>query len=421
MKAAMWGIGLFVMGLLGLVLINLFGNITVTNQFNYTTMKNAVQAAMLDSLDIAHYRAGFCLCNKDGSPINKNALKSFSDKNQYEFRDITNDKCLNQNGEELNSCVSLYGEYRLNKEKFEEIFQERFRKVTTNNKEYQYIIKEIIEYPPKVSVMVISKDEEFFPTDKDAGGYNIVNQIDAIIETNKEVVINYVDVEEPEEEPQEETPATDQYTVTIHHYIEGTTTKVHYDNKMIKNKGDAYVTKYVDTSALDSAYKNKYEWNGKTPSNAKGTIGNSDITVTYYYKVKKATSTSSSCGYHYYVTSVTCKQPVYEYKTVQGQCTGDWTYNRTYAGLTECKKLKSTKDVKVSVSLASAPGSSATANDAVDKCNTAAKNKCTSSGYTGMSTSNCQAVRNYTCTVNGIQVPATNRTSAPYEDCVCLG
>lgn len=184
MKAAMWGVGLCVIGLLGLVLINLFGNITVTNQFNYTTMKNAVQAAMLDSLDIAHYRAGFCLCTNDGSAINTGTKKTFSDKKQYEFRDIVNDKCVNTNGESVNNCVTLYGEYRLNINKFQETFEERFKNVKTNNKDYEYIIQEIIEYPPKVSIKVISKDEEFSPTDKESGGYNITNRIDAIIETN---------------------------------------------------------------------------------------------------------------------------------------------------------------------------------------------------------------------------------------------
>ena len=185
MKAAMWGVGLIVLGLLGLVLINLFGNITVTNQFNYTTMKNAVQAAMLDSLDVAHYRAGFCLCTVNGTAITEGKKVAFSNKNEYEFRNITNDKCLNNDGEEAKNCVTMYGEYRLDKEKFQKNFDDRFRPMINNNKEYEFVIKEIIEYPPKVSVKVVSKDEEFFPTDKEAGGYNISNQIDAIIETKE--------------------------------------------------------------------------------------------------------------------------------------------------------------------------------------------------------------------------------------------
>lgn len=173
----MWGVGLCVLGLLGLVLINLFGNITVTNQFNYTTMKNAVQAAMLDSLDIAHYRAGFCVCRKDGAAMGSGKI-TFSDKNEYEFRDIVDDGC----GENANSCKALYGEYRLDANKFLSNFEQRFVSMITNNKKYEFIVKEIIEYPPKVSVRVISEDEEFSPTDKESGGYDITNQIDAIIE-----------------------------------------------------------------------------------------------------------------------------------------------------------------------------------------------------------------------------------------------
>ena len=192
MKAAMWGVGLCVIGLLGLVLINLFGNITVTNQFNYTTMKNAVQAAMLDSLDVAHYRAGFCLCTTDGSTITVASTKVFSDKNEYEFRDIVNDKCVNADNVIMTNCVKLYGEYRLDPVKFEETFKERFTNVKTNDKAYDYVIKEVIEYPPKVSVRVVSKDDEFSPTDKESGGYEIINQIDAIIESSNkgEIVEN---------------------------------------------------------------------------------------------------------------------------------------------------------------------------------------------------------------------------------------
>ena len=181
----MWGIGLLVIGLFGLVLVNLFGNITVTNQFNYTTMKNAVQAAMYDSLDIAHYRAGFCLCTVDGSSIKSAGITSFSDKSQYTFRDIVDDNCGETNN---NSCVKLYGQYRIDPAKFPTILKERFTAVTTNNKDYEYVIKEIIEYPPKVSVRVISKDKEFSPTDKESGGYNITNQIDAIIETDGDLI-----------------------------------------------------------------------------------------------------------------------------------------------------------------------------------------------------------------------------------------
>lgn len=182
MKEAFWILGIFVVGLLGIILVNLFGNITVTNQLNYTTMKNAVEAAMIDSLDEAYYRAGFCLCTDVAQESNK---WSFKDDKEYDLVDITYD-----NGKE--TCVStkkycqvLHHERRLNKKVFQESLIRRTAEMVNNNKYYEIIIQDIIEYPPKVSVRIDSKDTEYSPTDKESGGYTIVNQMDAIIEVKK--------------------------------------------------------------------------------------------------------------------------------------------------------------------------------------------------------------------------------------------
>ena len=40
MKVAMWGLLLFILGIGAIVLINIFGNITTTNQQDYTLIKN---------------------------------------------------------------------------------------------------------------------------------------------------------------------------------------------------------------------------------------------------------------------------------------------------------------------------------------------------------------------------------------------
>ncbi len=184
MKVAMWGVGLVVLGLLGVVLVNLFGNITVTDQLNYTTMKNTVEAAMYDSLDEAHFSAGFCLCTKE---IKKTTGKwEFADANQYELLDITydddgNEKCESTKYAEEN-CEMLFGEYRLKPETFQESLVRRFAEMVNNSKDYEITIKEIIEYPPKVSVRITSHDKNYSPTEQNSGGYNIVNQTDAIIE-----------------------------------------------------------------------------------------------------------------------------------------------------------------------------------------------------------------------------------------------
>lgn len=181
LKVAFWALGLLVLSLLGVVLINLFGNITVTNQLNYTTMKNAVDSSMNESLSPGYFSAGFCVCTdldmKSGKWV-------FDDASQYELVDIiynnSNEKC---NSTKKN-CKVLFGEYRLDKKVFTEVFTRRFAEMVNNNKKYRIIVQEIIEYPPKVSVRVISTDDEFSPTEKNGGGYDIVNQIDAIIETD---------------------------------------------------------------------------------------------------------------------------------------------------------------------------------------------------------------------------------------------
>ena len=179
MKAAFWGIALIVLSALGLVLINLFGNITVTDQLNYTTMKNAVEASMYDSLDTAHYRAGFCLCTDLPKVANK---WSFSKDSDYELLDITfnvdKETCVSSK----KTCEIIHHDYRINKKVFMESMIRRFAEMVGNNKDYEIVFQDIIEYPPKVSVRITSKDEEFLPTDK-GEGYTIVNQIDAIIET----------------------------------------------------------------------------------------------------------------------------------------------------------------------------------------------------------------------------------------------
>ena len=180
LKVAFWALGLLVFGLFGLVLINLFGNITTTNQFNYTTLKNSVQAAMYDSLDSSYFNAGFCVCTDKSMDSGKWV---FNDSKEYELVDI---KYVDQK-ETCDStkkyCKILFGEYRINKDAFKELVVERFSRLVSNNKKYQMVIQDINEYPPKVSVGVISYDDEYSPTEKDSDGYNITNRIDAIIET----------------------------------------------------------------------------------------------------------------------------------------------------------------------------------------------------------------------------------------------
>lgn len=172
---------IFVLGVFGIVLINLFGNITTTNQQDYTTIKNSLEAAMGDAIDWASYRAGFYLCFNN-EVIKTNDVYQFSSINDYEI-------VLNYNVDEdilktkYIRCDFLLGEVKLNKDVFVESFIRRWANNINNNKNYQITIQEVIEYPPKVSVGIdtygtYNGSESITLT----GDYNIRNQFDAILE-----------------------------------------------------------------------------------------------------------------------------------------------------------------------------------------------------------------------------------------------
>ena len=181
----MWAVFIFFMGIIGIVLINIFGNITTTNQQDYTLIKNTVEAAMMDSIDRASYRAGFYLCIKPGVDTSKEQIE-FTNKSNYDL--VLNTVNLNIDNVKKNysRCDYLVGEVKLNADVFVESFLRRFAENINNNKSYQVTIQEVIEYPPKVSVRIDtyntynssdSRVETF-----EEGDFNIRNQIDAILE-----------------------------------------------------------------------------------------------------------------------------------------------------------------------------------------------------------------------------------------------
>ncbi|MGN1370773.1 MAG: MucBP domain-containing protein [Candidatus Coprovivens sp.] len=81
-------------------------------------------------------------------------------------------------------------------------------------------------------------------------------------------------------------------TLTVHHYIEGTTTELSKTTTENVHWGDTYTTEVAKD------INENYELVG-TPTNASGTI-KGDIVVTYYYKLKSATLTV-----HHYIEGTT--------------------------------------------------------------------------------------------------------------------
>jgi len=143
MKWAYAGIGLIVMGLFGIIIIMLFNEITVSNEQDYYTLKDAAEAAMIESVDIAYYR--------------------------------------------------LTGEVKMSKEKFVENFTRRFTQTSTfGSGNYSIEYYELSEYPAKVSIRIIDSTKKYNiynslngGTNVDATSTDIVNELSAILDGYK--------------------------------------------------------------------------------------------------------------------------------------------------------------------------------------------------------------------------------------------
>lgn len=130
MKESFWGYFIIVTGVVTLAVLMLFQDVTNTNEQNYYLVKEVTEAAMIDAVDVAYYRQT--------------------------------------------------GNLAINKDKFAENFVRRYAESASLNKEYDIIIHDIVEMPPKVSLSVGSKSTVFSFTGEQ---FNIVNKIDAILET----------------------------------------------------------------------------------------------------------------------------------------------------------------------------------------------------------------------------------------------
>ena len=129
------------MGLFGFLIIILFNEITVSNEQDYYTLKDATEAAMLESIDVAYYR--------------------------------------------------LTGEIKMSQEKFVENFTRRFTETSTFGQgNYDIIYYQISESPPKVSLRIVDTTHTYniyntFSVDIDATQIDIANELSAILDVYK--------------------------------------------------------------------------------------------------------------------------------------------------------------------------------------------------------------------------------------------
>lgn len=141
MKWSFASLGLIMFGLIGLLIIILFNEITVSNEQDYYNLKDATEAAMIEAIDVAYYR--------------------------------------------------LTGEVKISKEKFVENFTRRFANISTfGSGNYDIEFYQIIEYPAKVSLRIVDSTNVYniyntYSVDLDATQINVVNEITAILDGYK--------------------------------------------------------------------------------------------------------------------------------------------------------------------------------------------------------------------------------------------
>lgn len=136
MKWSFASVATIVLGIFGLFIILLFSEITVSNEQDYYSLKEAAEAAMIESIDIAYYR--------------------------------------------------LTGDVKIVKEKFVENFTRRFTETSTFGQgNYQIDFYQISETPPKVSIRILDKTTNYSIYSYDSENYNILNEITAILDTYK--------------------------------------------------------------------------------------------------------------------------------------------------------------------------------------------------------------------------------------------
>lgn len=131
MKESIWGYAIIALGILAIGIIWFFANVTNTDQHNYNLLKETVEASMYDAIDLAAYR---------------------------------------QNGT-----------VRMEEEKFVENFIRRFAENAELSNVYLIEIYDVNEVPPKVSLKVSSTKST--SATGEIVDFNIVNNIDAILET----------------------------------------------------------------------------------------------------------------------------------------------------------------------------------------------------------------------------------------------
>lgn len=142
MKYTFYGFGLIMAGLFGMFFIVMFQDITINNESEYYVLKEAMEAAMLESVDWACYRMG----------------------------------------EEFGGCE--YDEVKISEQKFVENFTRRYAASASGSvTSYKIDFYDIIEKPAKATVVIKGKTQRFgILSDEEDVTFDITNDLSGILE-----------------------------------------------------------------------------------------------------------------------------------------------------------------------------------------------------------------------------------------------
>lgn len=166
MKYSFLGLGFIMFGIFGLVFIVMFQSITINNESEYYVLKEAMEASMLESVDYACYRMG--------------------DENGYVDEDGDGNLDVDENGEKIKKACGE-NDLKIIEQKFVENFTRRFAaSISGDVTEYELEFYDIIESPPKATVVIKAKTQEYMLGSKDSKeSFTIVNELSGILELYK--------------------------------------------------------------------------------------------------------------------------------------------------------------------------------------------------------------------------------------------
>ena len=144
MKYMFWAAGMVGAGIFGLVFIVMFENLTVNNESEYYVLKEAMEAAMLESVDLACFR-------------NSNISDG--------------------------STGACNGSVKISEQKFVENFTRRYvQSVGSDVASYKLEFYDIIESPPKATVKIVTTSNDYRILNTDPENFKILNDLSGIIE-----------------------------------------------------------------------------------------------------------------------------------------------------------------------------------------------------------------------------------------------